>query len=1131
MREFCIQDRNLDILDWHFLQASAGTGKTFAIEHLFARLLIQTDMRIEEILVVTFTRAATRELKMRIRSSLLQAKDALLTQTCKSDYLKAVCENGQQEIALKRIDAALVCFDTAQIFTLHAFCHRMLNEFAFESKIGSQLAPIEKMHISSYYRQLVRDFLLNKFNSTDYSPQQIRLLLKKMHNDPGRLVERIVDLLSSQCQIATYPTPDQICQEIAVKLKGFAQVVPDLYMQDLEKLCACYKGMKGYEQQGLLWMRLLQERLCSSSLLEEMLREKEWFLDKMHSANQKVRAKLPSLDSLHYPGLFSKLREEILPLIKEASSPIKTLLRIAKDCRRQIESSFRCKEYLSPDRIVSCMQESIAFPSFVEAVRKKYKAMIVDEFQDTDLHQWKIIKEIFLEHLEVICLVGDPKQSIYAFRSADIYTYLDAALSLGKDKQKSLDVNFRSTPQLIAALNSLFSAPRSPWLTLPKIKGFLPFTPVKAGREDSKELLAQARGSIHFFVSSAQKGRGSTLQAEERLFFFIASEINTVRRSRQLPWEEIAVLIKDRFQAARLLGYLSAQGIPACFRRGKSLTQSVALYAFKEFMQALLDPHDSSKLKIALAGLFVGYNSVQLSQALSAPLLQQAKVQMQLLQRSLYTKGFAFFFSTFLKMRWPPEEKTVEERLQSNPDVYHELRKLSEILFEEEILHKLQGADFLRFLEKIEKLNEEEEQRFEIPSQEVRGSVALMTVHLSKGLEFDTVFALNLASRHVRKEDEICRVGPQGKLVVFDEQDPSCLQAIEEAEAEKMRSLYVALTRAKTQIYIPYIMGENATLTLGDAAPIELFLARLSEEDNPSSLTALYEKIANLDVEKILRQLADGSGITYHLIQNQPSQEQSLLSDCQDACTDFPTQILKTPLMHTNTSLPSLLLPAPHYLCSFSSLVAKNSPAKALQEPLVAQEMLLPLGVKSGIAVHAIFETIFKRGLHHPLQEDKIAECIAHQVDATPLAPWEKTLHALVIAQLNIPILLPNSVLRLKDLPTKQLFAEFEFLFPKDSSHMVKGFADLLFLYEDKYYLLDWKTNYLGASPADYTQEKMELAMQTHHYFLQASIYAAALKRYVKLFDMRPFELLFGGALYFFVRGNAVFHFIPSVYE
>jgi exodeoxyribonuclease V beta subunit len=117
----------------------------------------------------------------------------------------------------------------------------------------------------------------------------------------------------------------------------------------------------------------------------------------------------------------------------------------------------------------------------------------------------------------------------------------------------------------------------------------------------------------------------------------------------------------------------------------------------------------------------------------------------------------------------------------------------------------------------------------------------------------------------------------------------------------------------------------------------------------------------------------------------------------------------------------------------------------------------------------------------------------------------------------------------LSDVPGSQLQPELEFFF-KAGQGMMKGFADLFFEFEGKYYLLDWKSNYLGPSNSDYTQEKIAEAMLQHQYYMQASIYADALDRYVKLFDKRPFSECFGGAIYYFVRGRAIHHFFPEPY-
>ena len=114
--------------------------------------------------------------------------------------------------------------------------------------------------------------------------------------------------------------------------------------------------------------------------------------------------------------------------------------------------------------------------------------------------------------------------------------------------------------------------------------------------------------------------------------------------------------------------------------------------------------------------------------------------------------------------------------------------------------------------------------------------------------------------------------------------------------------------------------------------------------------------------------------------------------------------------------------------------------------------------------------------------------------------------------------------------PARPASEEMEFLFPV-SQGLMKGFADLFFLFDGKYYLLDWKSNYLGPSDADYTPEKIAQVMQQNQYYLQASIYAEVLERFVKLFDIRPFSECFGGAIYYFIRGRAAYHFVPESYQ
>lgn len=1112
---FDIHRRDLNVQDVHFLEASAGTGKTYAIEHLAARLLLETPFSIDQILIVTFTRQATRELKARIRSTLIRTKEMLMEGVSQIDYLAHILEQGPDAVkeAIKKIDAALICFDTAQIFTIHGFCHRMLTECAFDCKIADVVASPDAVNPAFYYQKAVQDFLLYRIKPSEYSPQQLGIALKKWGGDPFRLIKKIVSLLSTESAFETYPTVQQLYEAFSTKLAVCPPVSASAMIEDFEQMSVCYKGMhkEEYQEQLEAWAQIVQDRTCSPEQFEALIGTQDCFLDKMQPSNLKVRARQPA--SLNCPGIFSQLRQELLPFVQEAASPMKILLRLSGDCRAHAREFLQSQECFSPDQMLVRLYEALDTPSFLEAVRNKYRAAIIDEFQDTDPLQWKIFQRLFLGHLDTLCLVGDPKQSIYAFRSADIYTYLDAARAVGEGKHKYLNTNFRSTPGLIDALNALFAAPKGDgWLALPKEKRSLPVEAVMAGSNEESASALLSRGAIHFFIAEAEKGRSAqwpTLGMEEgQLFPFIASEITRLRQKRDVPWEEIAVLIKDRFQAMRLVDYFKRWQIPASFRKGRDISQSDAVCAFKECLEAALSPSDLKLLKTALGNSLIRWDETLLRSSLDAPLLQRAKMHMKRLQKILYNEGFGPFFYAFLETAWTDDGFNVAENILRRGDtiLYQDLQKLSQVLIEEEIARKLRASDFLRYLEEIDA--SPEEQRFETPPQESKGSVAVMTVHLSKGLEFDTVFALGLASRHAVKEDEAVRKDG-GILIPFDEQHPACREALEELDAEKMRSLYVAMTRAKQQLYVPFALDisgiKQTPLKIGDASPLEIFFARLSKECGSSE--ELYKEMARLDrhrVEEILHPLMEAHSLTFDYVEPIAP----------------PPAVLNTPSLPLQSPSLRVYIPQPHKLLSFSSLAVKTGETSDI--PAAEKNTGLPLGATTGIVLHRIFERLFQCRLHHPLHEKKIEELIAFEVEGTPFAPFQNALFEMVLSQLHLCLL--GETLRLRDIPADHLYQELEFLYPMAEHSWMKGFADLVFFFEGKYYLLDWKTNYLGPKREDYSRERMEQAMEAHQYYMQASLYASALKRYVKLFDNRPFAEIFGGAFYVFVRGSAVLH-------
>lgn len=879
MTSFNILDPSLNIFQNYFLDASAGTGKTFAIEHLFVRLITEGDapLTIDQILAVTFTRKAAREMKNRIRSNL-------------ENFLEPS----------DRVQAALICFDEAQIFTIHGFCTQALSEFPFEAEVGFETESPDSQNYQKLLRQTIKDYFSLGLSGKD--PIEMEKLLKRYR------WEGLVDIVSKK----------------------------------------------------------VEQSECEDSVLGE----------------------------------------------------------IVKECRELFLIARHKKEIDSPDGILKKMALALQKPDFTQCVRHKYKAVIVDEFQDTDPIQFNIFNELFLKNKGcLVYFVGDPKQSIYGFRSADLYTYLAAAQLFSNIAH--LDTNFRSTPSFVHALNFLFSKAHG-WNCLPKSETPLPFFPVKAGRQDILDL-EDGKGAVHFFLGKTSLGRGRkwpTLDFEEKILFpNLVNEINHLK----LPLSQMVILVKDRFQAERLQTFLQMYQLPSSIKR--SLTETSGFQMMKDLLVLLKNPRSIKAMNTVLALKALG--------------MECRKKMEELLE----IKEFSPFMRQF-----------IETFQISDP----EFLQLTELLIEEE------EGDPFSTLQKLERLSPDEEPRLQVKELD-ENKISIMTLFASKGLEFEIVFALALASRHPTEEEDF-----------------------EEKDAEKMRQLYVALTRAKKRVYIPLIFDESGKkVPLGSASPIELFAARWERQ---WTFNELYQKLPlKVEYATTLEQFQKECSVTFEWLK-------------ETIPSNFASEA-KNPL------IPPVY---PHfsfkenYLVSFTSLAKKQhkegSPIILPDEKTIHA---LPVGSETGTLIHAILEEIFENGF-------KDIEQIVLKNSIT-LPGWEIVL----LKQIESLLKLPLDGFCLLDL--KEYMVEMEFLFPREDQ-TIKGFADLVFCYEGKYYILDWKSNWLGPNDTFYNEDNLKKSMEENDYYLQAKLYAEALERYVKLFDTRPFDTLFGGAFYVFIRGNTFLH-------
>jgi len=955
MQRFDCLAEETEIFGPHFLEASAGTGKTFAIEQVVARLLLSGEMVLEQILVVTFTKAATRELKLRIHSNLERLGDS------------------------RAIQEALALFDQCQIFTIHGFCARMLAEFGLEANIMPASDSSGAQLDAGMY-----DFLESGLTADLLHPAQLNLLLRWAGS-----MEELVHLLKTKISQEAIPFRERQ----AAFRKAWEQIAPKNLHEDWQAIQGNYKKVKG-DLEGQI------EALATGDFAK-LIEEKGSIFQFLASDNKKVRAKDPLF--LHNPTFFDRSREILWPHVQSAIDP-KQILNTVLSSWKPIERKILLETGgFSHDELLYAMQRAVAIESFRSKIQQKYRAVLIDEFQDTDPVQWDIFAKLFLTpQCKALYMIGDPKQSIYRFRSADLYTYLRAKDAIDPDRHFHLDTNFRSSKELISALNHLFDRP---WLHLPREKTTLPYIPVRAGRE---------------IQTSFQDGKGAVhcvLLPKDDLYAYVASELMSLPKT---GWRDFAVLVKDRYEAAEMERVLTSVGIPSRSQSHERLSDTLAFEAVWELLQAVASPNDLGLARRVLAGPLGGLSAEEVKAVEGAPFQPYRTI--------LEEKGLAYFFQAFFK-----EGPT--------PDVSQVL----EALFDWEMKMGFSFQGVFRFFQTLVQQDPDEAVLYR--KEEGEDEVQIMTVHKSKGLEFEVVFALGLASKT-----------PAGD---------------EEVEAEKLRQLYVAMTRAKQRLYVP--MPLNAKDVPGKTdAPIELFCKSLSADGKWKEELERIGSIASLTIEEVKGPI--------------PLRSAPLLEEAPAA-----EEILPLPPFQ------------PSYLLSFTAL-AKNSDVEPL-EPLPEGDV--PRGAETGVLIHRIFERLFSETALWKLPA-AVTRIVKEELAGHALAFWETKIEQMIQASLDLKL---SFGFCLRDLDAKAVRAEVEFLF-EANPHFLKGFIDLVFRHDGQYYFIDWKTNWL----TNYESETLREAMMGHRYDLQASIYAEALRK----------SGLPARAIYLFVRGPEALCFEPT---
>ncbi|AXK73275.1 exodeoxyribonuclease V subunit beta [Lysobacter sp. TY2-98] len=1140
------------------IEASAGTGKTFTLATIVTRLVVERGLRVGQILAVTFTEAATQELRERLRRRLqLLARVASGAAVEGDESEVALCrelverqQRVEDPVALRRrLQQAAAEIDAAAVHTIHGFCTRVLADHALETGASFHDAG---------------------------TPGDDRALLEIVAHDLWRTLA--ADAGDAELLATWWSSPEALAADLgellrATALRPDAPTSTESPMPALHVAAAALRDAwrtHGVELRGAIEAALAGKVLSATSYKVPTLTALYDALDGWRDEDIAAPAKLELLSTVKLAACTNKGKDAQRPQSPLCTAVDTYLARRADydtwlDARRlallhrvrtlagkQLAQVKRQQHLRSFDDLIDDVARALDGPhgrALTAQLRRQYRAALVDEFQDTDARQWSIFRRVFADdaanapllldddvHVApFLALIGDPKQAIYGFRGGDVHTYLRA-----RDVAQpapSLLRNFRSRPGVLRAIERLYANGGETAFVDARIR----FQSVDAGgrRGDDaclrdgapmpaltiRRLPATVDGKPLDADASRRDATRACAAAIRDALASGADGTFTVD-GRAVEPGDIAVLVRKHDEALRMQRALSALGIPAVTAGRASLFATPQAMELLAIFDALLAPADVPRLNAALATVLIGFDAARIDALMRDDVARARQLAHALAWRERWLRAGPLAL--------------VNELCSANAPRLLELidgeRRLSDFMQLGEALQDAgqralgpQGlVDWLRArIASADDRDPEQQLRLESDARRVQ----ILTVHKSKGLEFPLVYLPFAAIGSAAKSPRWCNVHDGDTRVLDLQPDDACKRQWRDDEAaEDARLLYVALTRAEHALWLctgplyaqastplAKLLGDIDALADGDVViedgPVDgverMLMAGDRTAQPPRARTARRTLARDWAVYSFSALARLGSG----------SVETLLPRDERAAAPDEP-------------------LPAAAPLDVAAELVAA-----AADDPRFA-------GARFGDVVHAAFETVdfaawrgWREGPPPSGQSDALVDAFrgegysqAEIDDGLPL------LAALVGHTLTVA--LPEGA-RLCDVPADARRAEMEFHFALDhvgvdallatvQAHglltaregfgarrtldgLMTGKIDLIYTHGDRYFVLDYKTNRLP----DYAPASLARAMHDGEYTLQAAIYTLALHRWLRfrLGAAYDYERDMGGLRYVFCRG------------
>jgi len=1151
------------------VEAGAGTGKTHTIVDLYVRFLLERRLRVPEILVVTYTVAATAELRGRIRRRLAELAASL-----------------ESDADRRWLQEALHGFDQAAIFTIHGFCQRALQEHAFESG---------------------RDFEAELV--TDSGPLLVEVAQdfwsRELHAAPRFIAEYAsspsVHLLPSQlASLAAFVAarPD------AELRPARSSPAPDLGLLEKEWQAAFARVAPAWWADGDDVIELLARAAEDGVLNKTKYRPEKvrglWrteMADEMGTGRPGIARRFGAFFRLSASGLAVN-KDQVAPdhpffalcdeLVAADAALEQGLEQWAANFRHdfaayssaELERRKQEREILFFDDLLQGLRAALAGAGggrFAEAIRSRHPVALIDEFQDTDPVQYEIFRRVWHgDREQALVLIGDPKQAIYGFRGADILAYLEArgdAAGAVHDLRR----NWRADPALVDGLNAVFGSP-----PLPFGRDAIPYVPAEA-REGAHDALTGERiqSGLRILWKSPPAGEEELPQARDGgdLCANVAAEVAHLLSSdhqidgRRLAAGDIAILTRTNRQARRIQECLRAHAVVAVLHSEESVFATHEASELERVMRAMAEPENPVRVRSALATTLLAREAGEL---LDLVLDEDGAAwdgwlsNFQACRRTWIERGFI----QALQALWT--QRDVSARLLERPDGERRvtnLLHLGELLQQAAVESRLGPQALLHWFARRRReaessgssLSEAAQLRLESDDD----AVQLVTVHRSKGLQYPVTICPFLWDGSRRPGEPFVRFhDPETGGLVIDagRSEESLDQALREAHEESLRLLYVALTRARHHCSVVWGRFQGAgtsplahvlhPLAPGEPGPAERGAAGRLRKRKTDALRADLDLLAGKAPGGLVVEAWDPDSLSHEGGPDRvepeppapafaPARARRLFSNNR-RISSFSGLIAAAPESEGGHDYDALSTPA---------LPVLERSDDGSDRVVLAD---FPAGALPGILVHEILEELDFRA------PDELPACVADALSRRGFADsWCEPLSRALRDVLSVPLDIDQPASHLGALSRSDRIDEMEFMLPVSAARgglgakalarafadhattpwvasyaeragtlgfatlvgHLRGFIDLVARQDGRFAVVDYKSNRLGPRVSDYAPEALQAEMVEHDYVLQYHLYLVALHRYLTLrLPDYDYDTHVSGARYLFVRGMSAAH-------